>query len=150
MSPWPGRMFPTKVEASMRFSLLLGVVGSLAAGLLVSPAWAGPQRAGGKAVGKDPARMQRLLEKFDTDQDGKLSESERQAARAAHAAKAQAAKGQGVKAPGAKGQAGGRRPDPEKMKKLVARFDKDGDGKLNDSERQAAREALRKKKGKKS
>lgn len=90
---------------------------------------AGPNQPRAKGVpgaGRpDPERMKKLIEKFDKDGDGKLSEAERQAARAARGN------------PGA----GGSRPDPARMKKLVEKFDKDGDGKLSEAERQAARAA---------
>ncbi len=52
-----------------------------------------------------------LLEKFDTDKDGKLSAEERKAAMAARKAE------------------------------MLEKFDKDGDGKLNEEERKAAGEA---------
>ena len=42
--------------------------------------------------------------------------------------------------PGGKGGAGGR-PSPEMMQKIIAKFDTDGDGKLNEAERQAAKAA---------
>ena len=54
-----------------------------------------------------------LIEKFDTDGDGKLSEQEREAAKAAMG---------------------------EKRDAFIAKYDKDGDGKLNEEERKAARE----------
>ncbi|MFM7182006.1 MAG: hypothetical protein ACKO2G_11160 [Verrucomicrobiales bacterium] len=54
-----------------------------------------------------------LLEKFDTDGDGKLSEQEREAAKAAM---------------------------EEKRAAIIAKYDKDGDGKLNEEERKAAKE----------
>lgn len=106
------------------------IVCALAVSLGTSLASAGPNKLranGGTGSSRpDPARMKKLIEKFDTDGDGKLSESERHAARAAR---------------GAKG-AGGGRPDPERKKKLVEKFDTDGDGKLSESERQGARAAL--------
>lgn len=58
-----------------------------------------------------------LLEKFDTDGDGKLSEQEREAVRAAM---------------------------EEKRAAIIAKFDKDGDGKLNKEERDAAKEEFKK------
>jgi hypothetical protein len=57
-----------------------------------------------------------MLEKFDTDKDGKLSEDERKAMRAAKEAKMK-----------------------EHRKEMIAKFDKDGDGKLNDEEREKAK-----------
>ncbi len=58
-----------------------------------------------------------MLEKFDTDKDGKLSEDERKAMQAARTAKME-----------------------ERRKEMIAKFDKDGDGKLNDEEREKAKE----------
>lgn len=68
---------------------------------------------------RDPQRMQRLLEEFDTDGDGQLSREERQAARERRMAE------------------GGR--GAERLKRIKERFDADGDGVLSDEERQAAR-----------
>ncbi|QTN31297.1 EF-hand domain-containing protein [Akkermansiaceae bacterium] len=62
-----------------------------------------------------------MLKKFDKDGDGKLSEEERAAARAALA----------------------NRPDRKLPPEMLAKFDKDGDGKLNEEERKAAREAMK-------
>lgn len=71
---------------------------------------------GAAADGKHRGEFkQALLEKFDTDKDGKLSDSERAAA------KAQA---------------------KERLQEQKAKFDTDGDGKLSDSERDAARAAF--------
>lgn len=104
----------------------------LAVSLGTGVASAGPNRAGANSVpgaGRlDPERMKRIIAKFDTDGDGKLSESERLAARAARG----------------KNGPGGGRADPERMKKIIAKFDTDGDGKLSESERLAARAAREK------
>lgn len=59
-----------------------------------------------------------VIEKFDTDGDGKLNEEERMAARAAH-----------------KGMSETRK------KEILEKFDKDGDGELNEEERKAAKAA---------
>ncbi len=59
---------------------------------------------------------EKLLERFDTDGDGKLDETERAAAREAR---------------------------QEFHKKVLEKFDTDGDGKLDEAEREAAREARR-------
>lgn len=99
---------------------------------------AGPNQAGGKngpGTGRpNPEKMKKIIARFDTDGDGKLSDSERQAARAAR---------------GKKVGAGGPQ-NPERMKKIIARFDSDGDGKLSESERQAARAARGKNRKKQS
>ncbi len=54
-----------------------------------------------------------MMEKFDTDKDGKLSEDERKAMK---------------------------EKMEEHRKEMLTKFDKDGDGKLNDEEREKARE----------
>src|SRR5262249_11154290 len=64
-------------------------------------------------------RKAELLQKFDTNHDGKLDESEKQAMRAAFAAEAQARK-----------------------QEMLAKYDTNHDGKLDDAERQAMRHDL--------
>jgi Ca2+-binding EF-hand superfamily protein len=61
-----------------------------------------------------------MLKQFDTDGDGKLSDAEKAAAKAAWEAKR-----------------------AEHEKEMLAKFDKDGDGKLSDEERAAAHEAMK-------
>jgi len=75
-----------------------------------------PVRAGGF--------RHRMMEKFDADKDGKLSETERAAAKAAFKEK------------------GG-----EFRAKVLERFDADKDGKLSETERAAAKEAMKEKGG---
>lgn len=73
------------------------------------------------ATGKQGGRMGPpawILEKFDTDKDGKLSDSERETMREARKAKMQ-----------------------ERRQEMLTNWDKDGDGTLSDDERAAAREA---------
>lgn len=74
---------------------------------------------------RNPEMHKKLLEKFDKDGDGKLSEEERAAAKAAFQEK-----------------------HPDAKEKVLAHFDKDGDGKLNDEERAAAKAAHEKREGK--
>ena len=109
------------------------------------------------------ARRAEFIKKFDTDGDGKLSDTERQAMR---------------EQLGAMGFGRGHRFGPEMRQRMlekydlnkngvldpeekeamkrdhearraemIKRFDTDGDGKLSDSERQAMREQLRKERG---
>ena len=71
---------------------------------------------------------QKLLEKYDANKNGKLDPDEIE--------KAKADRG--------KGDAKGARPGAEEMQKqMLKRFDKDGDGKLNDEEKAAAKEAMK-------
>ncbi len=65
------------------------------------------------------AMMKQMLEKFDADKDGKLSEEERTKAR-------ESMRGQGG-------------PGGERFAELMKKFDKDGDGKLSEEERAALR-----------
>ncbi len=70
---------------------------------------------------------QRILEKFDTDGDGKLNDSERAALKSA------------IKEKRAQS---GNKLTPKQKQRVLKKFDKDGDGKLNDSERAALKSAL--------
>lgn len=76
------------------------------------------------AAAQSDDRRARMLERFDTDGDGQLSDSERVAAREA------------------RGQNGRRGADSEARRaEILGEFDADGDGQLNESERQALRES---------
>ena len=82
-----------------------------------------------------PTKRAAFIKKFDKDGDGKLSETERAAAKKAAAKR------------GNKGQPGDtRRPSPDRQA-LLKKFDKDGDGKLNQAEQTALRNAMQKKRG---
>lgn len=81
------------------------VLATFAVAASANPQGPRPHRPGG------PPKA--LIEKFDTDGDGKLSEQEREAAKAAMG---------------------------EKRDAFIAKYDKDGDGKLNEEERKAAKE----------
>jgi Ca2+-binding EF-hand superfamily protein len=86
-----------------------------------------------------PFNPEEMIRRFDRDGDGKLNEAEQQAARAAFA------RGPGPGGPGAGGLLPGEGKGPDSKldkEQLLKRFDKDGDGKLSDEERAAAREAL--------
>ena len=101
-----------------------------------------------------------MLEKFDADKDGKLSDEERKAAREAmkdaHGQRGDkgprgprpegAAEGRPEGCPGnAEGRPGrpGPRFNPEQRKEMLEKFDADKDGKLSEEERKAAREAMK-------
>ena len=92
---------------------LLSLAGTLLLGLCMSVSAApgdGKKKKGGLGGKKSPPEV---IEKYDTDGDGKLSEEERKAAREARRAK------------------------------ILEEFDTDGDGKLSGEEKKAAREAMR-------
>lgn len=94
--------------------------------------------------GPDPAKRaefrQKVLEKFDGNGNGQLDPDEREAAKAAMQRRREqgGGKGQGRQAGAA---------DPERRQKMLERFDKDGDGKLSETERAAAKEARAKRGG---
>lgn len=98
----------------------------------------------GKGRGGREEVMKKVLEKFDADGDGKLSDDEKAKAKAAFAGRAgkPGAGKPGANRPGP----GGRKPGGEQAaamrEKILGKFDKDGDGKLSDAERAAAKEAF--------
>ena len=79
-------------------------------------------KKGDRPERKVPAQ---ILERFDTDKDGKLSDEERAKARAEMA----------------KRRGGEGRPSREE---LIKKFDKDGDGELSAEEREAAKAEMQK------
>ncbi|MBX3744391.1 MAG: efflux RND transporter periplasmic adaptor subunit [Verrucomicrobiae bacterium] len=117
-------------------------------GAPTTPGAAGPGAPGAPGA-PGGADFQALIRQYDRDGDGQLNDEEREAMRAAMAARfagqaqprgadAQAAQGPGsAQGPGA-GQ-GGPRFNREEM---LRQFDKDGDGELNEEERAAMRQAL--------
>jgi hypothetical protein len=84
------------------------VLAAFAVSATANPKGPRPHRPGG------PPKA--FIEKFDADGDGKLSEQEREAAKAAM---------------------------EEKRDAIIAKYDKDGDGKLNEEEREAAKEEFK-------
>ena len=107
----------------------------------------------------NPERHKAMLEKFDADKDGKLSDEERKAAREAmkeahgqrgdrgpRGQRPEDAQGRPEGQPGnAEGRPGrpGPRFNPEQHKAFIEKFDTDKDGKLSEEERKAAREAMK-------
>ena len=128
------------------------VIGGLGLALAAAQALAGDPAA--PAGPRCPLRA-RILEKFDKDGDGKLSDEERAAAREAFRARLAAHKEEILKRFDKDGD--GKLSDEERAAtreslrnrlaahwdQILKRFDKDGDGKLSDEERAAAREAFR-------
>ena len=91
----------------------------------------------------NPEQRKQILEKFDTDKDGKLSEEERKAMREEFMKNRPQMPGR----PGAQGPHGPRGPhgmNPEQRQKMLEKFDTDKDGKLSEEERKAAREEFMK------
>lgn len=131
----------------MRGRWMIAVLGvSLVAGWGVAEARG---RGRGGRSGEDRSqRKAQMLERFDADGDGQLSDAERQTAREEHEARRQA---RDDSRPAAAGSSFGQEDTgrgPAKMseegrQKMLERFDTDGDGVLSDSEREAAREARR-------
>lgn len=80
------------------------------------------------------AEKKARLEKFDKDGDGKLNDEERAAAKAARGDGKYDGKHDGKKH-------GKDRMNHEFKKRIMEQFDKDGDGKLNEEEREAAKAA---------
>ncbi|MBN8628260.1 MAG: EF-hand domain-containing protein, partial [Planctomycetes bacterium] len=95
----------------------------------------------GKPGAGGPGR-EAMIKKFDKNGDGKLDKDELSAARAAMGDRKPAPGGDG-KGPGGPGG----RPNPEQMQALMKKFDKNGDGKLDDAEKGAAREEFMKMRG---
>jgi len=89
----------------------------------------------GNRSGRGPEFREKMLEKFDADGDGKLSEKERETAREAR--------------PGRRGERGPREGrgsegfHPPKPEDFFRQFDKDGDMKLNLEEFRALTESMR-------
>lgn len=105
-------------------ALTIVVAASLIAG---TAAFSAPQE-GGRPMQARGERHAKMLERFDADGDGSLSEAERKTARETMLAE-----------------------NPERAARHaehIKRFDKDGDGQLNDAERTAARESMKGRGGK--
>ncbi len=81
-------------------------------------------------------RAAEFLKKYDKDGDGKLSDEEKAAAKEAMKDHKPATPDQ--PAPGGPGGRGGFMSE-----EIIKKYDKDGDGKLNDEEKAAAREGMR-------
>ena len=96
----------------------------------------------------NPEQQKQMLEKFDTDKDGKLSDEERKAMREEFMKN----RLQRPQVPGQPGAQGPQDPrgqhrgmmDPERQKQMLEKFDTDKDGKLSDEERKAMREEFMK------
>lgn len=112
--------------------------------LVASPALAARHpRHHGKNAGRNAAAQRQVafLQQFDANGDGQLDPTERQAAVTAL---------QQMKNPGAAGKGTGGsnknlgKLSDAKKQELIKRFDKDGDGKLDATERETAKQAIQK------
>jgi len=79
----------------------------------------GPQGGDGPPDGKRPEMHKKMLERFDADGDGTLSEAERATAKEARKSKM----------------------EKHRKKMVLKHFDEDGDGTLSETERAAAKKA---------
>lgn len=85
----------------------------------------------------------RMLERFDTDKDGKLSEEEKAAMKAAKAARPKHRGERGNRAPRPEGvHPGNRRRPHSERPEMIERFDADKDGQLNEQEKAALKSAM--------
>ena len=85
-----------------------------------------------------PERKAELMKRFDKNGDGQLDDNEKAAARAEFE-KMRAARGEGK--PG-EGKPGLGKPGEGRGAEFMKRFDKNGDGKLDDAEKAAAKAAI--------
>jgi Ca2+-binding EF-hand superfamily protein len=128
-------------ENLMRKLLISSIATGLALALFASPSFAQdgdkPERKGERPSRED------MMKKFDKDGDGQLNEAERKAAREAMQRRRGGAKGK--RGDGKRGgkDGKGRRRGPSRAD-ILKKFDKDGDGKLNEAEQKAAREHMKK------
>lgn len=124
----------------LKFGLVLAAMGAC------TMAEAQPEEGQGKK-GKGPQGPSReeVLQKYDTDGDGQLSDAELEVLKNDRAAEREkrAAEGGGEEMRGGRGGPEGRgeRPSREEM---IKKFDKDGDGELNEEERAEARKYMQK------
>lgn len=123
------------------------ILAILAATLLTLPAAEGAAAGKGQGMHRGQFR-QHVLEKFDTDKDGKLSEAERAAAKQACKDKVDTdndGKVSDAERDAARAALSARLK--EKHPELFAKVDKDGDGTISREEGQAARAWLRQHRG---
>ena len=103
------------------------------------------------APGQKPAKAKKAVNKLDTNGDGKVDKTEREAAKQAAIQRKEEARAK------AKAKAKSRTADPaaaaqtardKKKKELIAKYDKNKDGKLDDLEARKAMEDIKGKKRK--
>ncbi|MEN8756293.1 MAG: EF-hand domain-containing protein [Akkermansiaceae bacterium] len=101
---------------------------------------------GGPEGKKGPRPLpQEIVEKFDTDGDGKLNKEERKAA--FEARKAEMLQKYDKDGDGKLSEDERKAAAADRKSAAIKRFDKDGDGQLSDEEKKAMREEIRKRRG---
>ncbi len=115
----------------MKKTIIISIIG---AALPLTWGFSQPERAPGLPTEEErAARQAAILEKFDADGNGVLSEDERKAVREAMRER---------RAARPRGPEGAPPPSsPELRGKILERFDADGDGTLSEAERKQARQA---------
>jgi Ca2+-binding EF-hand superfamily protein len=114
-------------SCSVALSLAIAAVSAVSQTALAAP---------GEGAGNRDQVRQKVLQKFDKNSNGQLDPDEREEAKAAVQKRRQQGGGTGLGKGGAKqGQ------DSERRQRLLEKFDTDGDGKLSETERAAAKEA---------
>lgn len=89
-------------------------------------------------AGSGEGKRARILARIDKDGDGVISPEERASAQSSRPA------GSAQARPAAQGHEGDVALSPTQKKRLIQRFDADGDGTLNDEERAAVRRTMQK------
>lgn len=105
---------------------VMGLTTALGATLAMAEAESGTNAVPHRGERQRPSREE-ILNRYDTDGDGALSETERQAMHEDR-----------------DGRRGGPPPDMPPREELISQFDTDGDGKLNEAERSAMRASMEK------
>ena len=124
----------------MKSIMTMAVVAALLLG--ATAVWAEDEPAPPKRENRHAEMKAKILEKFDANGDGELDEEERAAAREAMGGR------RGKKGPGPKGDKDGEGVRDRDGKRggpppgIIEQFDADGDGKLNEEERAAAKAAF--------
>lgn len=135
----------TKINTTMKTKSLIIIAASLG---LIGAAFAqdGPKKGG------DHKMPPEVIARFDTDGDGKLNETEREAAKAEHKEMMETRKKEMMEKFDT--DKDGKLSDDEKAamkaereKMMLEKFDKDGDGKLSDAEKATMREEMKNRPG---
>lgn len=102
----------------------------------------GDKGAPAKGPAGQPSKEE-ILKRFDKNKDGELNEEEKQAAMAALKEHQKEGKPEGKPAPEKNAKPSAEAASKFTKEEIMKKFDKDGDGKLNDEEMQSAKAALK-------